>query len=370
MEINYRTSDGELKDYLPYLNKFLKIEMNQPLTGHQEIAEAILDLIIGSRNIRQGKAPMIEVQSNIIKLVKACMDINKPIPILVGSGPKKTSDDASIDIAELSVLAILNCLNNEVKKYFKPGLDIQIRLDDMTGLWLESISAEASMIRYMEDFKKLLNILGYDGINLFRESDYIDKARFQDTAHKYTQEFQRYLLETDQMDEKDYQNAKSYQDLVDMGWYGIIPKEMRDYLYSKYTKLYPEFDKSEQIEMVARYLGATLARIHTNCNGMDPTMYKSKIKPMEIAFARPTPGIPDSIQQARVYYRSVTMKNTKKNMPFWRAKGVLKVDRNGKVRYSLVGWSQEESQDIIPGWYLLSNDNEMVKVNAGVIIED
>lgn len=70
IEINYRTLDEELKNYLPFLNKFLKIEMNQPLTGHQEIAEAILDILIGSRNIRQGKAPMIEIQANIITLVK------------------------------------------------------------------------------------------------------------------------------------------------------------------------------------------------------------------------------------------------------------------------------------------------------------
>ena len=298
------------------------------------------------------------------------MGANVPIPILIGSGPKKTNDDASIDIAELSVLTILKCLNDEIKKHFEPGLDIQIRMEDLTGLWLESENTEGAMIRYMTDFQKLLNILGYEGISIFKESELTTKKQFFIKADTYSNIFEQYLLDTNESEEKDYASHASFIAVKELGWTGIVPLEMRQYLFNKYEKLIPGITKEASIEIVARYLGATLARIHTKSAGKQSELYKSGFSPMEIAFARPTPGIPDNIQQARVYYRTVTMKNTKKNMPFWRAKGVLKIDRNGRVRYSLIGWSQEESESVIPGWYILSKDKETVKVSAGVIMED
>jgi hypothetical protein len=367
--LNYETSNPELQDYIPYLNKFMKIEMNQQLTNKQEIAEVLLSIIIGSRNIRQGKAPTIEVQANIIKLIKQCMETGKPIPVLVGSGPKKTDNNSSIDIAELSVLNILECVNNEVKKFHKPGLDIQIRLEDLTGIWLEGDKAVNSMDRYMKDFQKLLRILGYENIKTFRESQLTSLKDFTESSKMYSELFEEYLTETHELDESEYTSTDSYKKLTETGWKGIVPFVMREYLYNKYYKLIPGINKKGMIEVASKYLGSTLARNKLNATGKSAGMYESGFKPMEIAFATPTPGIPEDMHGARVYYRTVTLKNSKKHIPYWRAKGILKINKMGDVRYSLTGWGEDLNQ-IIPGYYDISNGLEDLRISADTIIED
>ena len=57
-------------------------------------------------------------------------------------------------------------------------------------------------------------------------------------------------------------------------------------------------------------------------------------------------------------------------LPFWRARGILKVNKHGDVRYSLVNWNTEEHSDIINGQYLLERNGYKVLLNAGTVIED
>jgi hypothetical protein len=46
----------------------------------------------------------------MLGLISECLFSERPIPILVPSGPKKPIVGRGVDVAELSVLKVLNCL--------------------------------------------------------------------------------------------------------------------------------------------------------------------------------------------------------------------------------------------------------------------
>ena len=142
---------------------------------------------------------------------------------------------------------------------------------------------------------------------------------------------------------------------------------MRNYLFDKYKKLYPGIPHEKEMLMVSSYLAATLARNITKSTGKEEGRFLMKGQPLEMAFARPTPGIPEGMHSTRVYYRTIPLSNSKKDMPFWRTHGILKVNSKGDGRYSLTTF---DDPNLIKGHIVLSDEIYSVTISADAIIED
>lgn len=325
--------------------------------------DAIMNTLMGSRNIRLGPKPEIESQYFMRKLINNTMENEAPISILVPMGPKKSSNTAGIDLTELSMLNILNCLNNAIKEHYEPGLLITFRIEDLTGHVLEPDQIQ-TMENYMDQFQDLIYVLGYNQfMNPVRESDVIEKREFIKFAADYEKLFQIYLDVSNGLPESIWETSEEYQMLIDTGWSGLIPLEIRGMYMTKYEKLYPENTKEENITLMAKYFAAALARKKLDINKLILRERGS----LEIAFMPPVPGYTHPI---RFHYRSVDLKNTKRALPFWRAKGFLKIAESGKIRISNTTWKEAETMEFYEGQLVFERDGRVAIVQCDYILTD
>ena len=167
------------------------------------ILEGVMTELIGSRQFRLAGRPSPENEVAMRELVRKCIATSHPIPILVVSGPKKSISQESIDVAELSALKILACLNKRIKKHFFPGIVIRLRLEDITGLYLEegTNGLQESMDRYTGDLEKIIRILDYNFIQPIRESMLVSENDFRQSADAIFSLLHDYLLASEAVDQ-------------------------------------------------------------------------------------------------------------------------------------------------------------------------
>lgn len=378
MKIVFNSLDGFTTEYTRLIEQFTKFEMKIEINTNEEKTLYLTNLFINTRNVRQGPRPTIEQQAVIIQTIRYYIHENESIPVLIPSGPKKTKDGESVDLAELSVIKILKCLNDAAKKVYAPGFSFHIRLEDWTGKYLEGENALFSMNKYIEDFQTLNRLIGDPAISFFTESKLTPWSNFEEVANKMSAHIQDYLIESQNIPEEERATLDSFSILAGLGWKGIIPQPMREYLINKYAKLYPEYKNTPDFytKMMAKYLGATFAGHILKVR----TPWSNNHKHLEIGFALPTPGIPENMQSTRVYYRSITLNNSKHNIPYWRAKGILKINENDDIRISLLSWNDlPSSNNISKGELVFTEDivyktavteNPLtVRVKADIIFE-
>ncbi len=330
----------------------------------EPILEGVMKEMIGSRQVRSVGAPTLESQVAMREVVRACIKAGHPIPILVVSGPKKTETSASIDLAELSALKVLACLNKRVKAYFPQGIMVKLRLEDITGYYLEEgvVGLHKSIDRYIGDLSALIRILGYDFITPVCERELMMESQFRKTAGDIFPLIMSYLTDSEAIDESKWEELDSWKKLSAVGWQSTIPSEMRYYYHTRYQHLFPEYGVNARLAVTAKYFAGTLARYKLNATGVDPSWPGY----FQINFATPVPGIPNTLTKTRLYYRTVPFNESKRHIPFWRAKGVLKI--NGSIRTSLLCWN--EPFDCTPFAINFSNANETVTVQSDYLIED
>ena len=151
--------------------------------------------------------------------------------------------------------------------------------------------------------------------------------------------------------------------LQGLGWSGTIPPEMREYYHHRYSTLFPNMTELERLEAIARYFASTLARRRLNATADNPE-WNGKF--IQINFAPPTAGDDMKRTATRLFYRTVPMSHTKKHLPFWRAKGYLKL--NGQARISLATW--HEPLELTPFEVELSRGTDTVTIRADYMIEE
>jgi len=344
--------------------RFVQVEFPEatPVGGEAQL-EAIMNEMIGSRQIRQAGRPNPESEVAMRAIVRKCIEQDKPIPVLVVSGPKKPVVGASIDIAEISAMRMLSCLNKRVQQIHAPGVEFRIRLEDITGYYLEGHinGVRNSIEQYITDLTKLLRIFEWDFIKPVRESTLMTEEQFSEKSDSIAGPILEYLYDLEHSDQTQWEQLKSFMKLRDIGWQGTIPPEMRAHYHARYIHLFPESDEDARLKVMSRYFGSTLARYQLGATAVDPS-WESAFK---INFAAPIPGIPKSLTSTVLYYRTVLYSQSKRHMPYWRTKGVLKL--NGKTRISLVPWLNNE--DIHPFSLMLHNDTDHVTVQSDYILQ-
>lgn len=342
---------------------FLRQEYPEANEGREEpVLEGVMSEMIGSRQVRLAGVPSPESLVAMRDVVRSCIRSGHPIPCLVVSGPKKTKVNEGVDLAELSAMKMLACLNKRVMKHFSPGIVVRVRLEDTTGLYLEEgvEGLTESMERYINGFTVLASVLGYEFIIPVREHTLMTIEQLRQAADKIFPLLMAYLKDSQAIEEEQWPSLESWQKLQATGWQGLIPREMREYYHARYSHLFPEFGADERLVVTAKYLAGTLARYQLKALGNDPSLPGF----FQINFAPPVPGIPKSLVSTRLYYRTVPLNQTKRHIPFWRAKGVLKL--NGKARISLLSWN--EPFDCFPFAVSFSNGTDSVSVQSDYVL--
>jgi len=357
LELKYQTEHPE---YRTLIEQFISESNPEFHSNDESRVEAIMKILIASRNLRLGPAPSIESQYKMREVIRHYMAIGEAIPVLIPSGPKKTKEGESIDVIELNVLNVLNCLNRAVKEHWEPGLHIIFRMENMTGEFLEPDYVE-EMDLYIHDFEVLIIILEYKFIHIYRESEHINAPQFIDVAGRYTELFKAYVLESNGLPENEWKDLASYHTLTGTGWKGLIPAEQREMYMAKYEKLYPDLSHLDKTNLMCKYFAAALARKVLDMSGFLAEDH------LEFAFMPPIPGY---VYPTRFYYRAIDLKNSKRSIPFWRAKGFLKIHEDNTIRISSVTWREAAEMDFHKGKLLVTRNHLQIEVTCDYILCD
>lgn len=292
----------------PEIEEFLRREFPQTAAKAASAMEAVVDAIIGSRQVRLGALPNPESLVAIREVVRNYIAENRPIPIMVPAGPKKPMGDASVDMAELSALRILAQLQANVSQHYAPGLDMRLRLEDFTGFYLEGEGIRPTVDRYTSDFEALISVLGYSGfITPVRERALVGWEEFRAKVAEINALMLPYLAGTD--------GTEGSMDGWALGSMMRIPvaKAQREFLLGRYAKIYPGADGEFVLRAMASYLSCAVGRRHLKASGADPSWDRGRI---DIYFAPPVPGTPHELVSTRVYYRTVPLAHSKQHIPF------------------------------------------------------
>lgn len=330
--------------------------------GSDDPCTGVLASILGSGKNRYGPLPSPECQRAMLDLIVDCMSEGRPIPILVPSGPKKPTIGRGVDVAELSVLKVLNCLRVRVERFHVPGIEVVVRLEDVTGWFLEDdvVGARESMDLYMSGFEALVEVLELGFIRPVRESVLMGESEFREESTRLSAFVLDYVRDTDSLGLDGYESLASYRALTEQGWQGCIPLEQREFYHGTYAKLFPWMDQDGRNVLMSRYLASTLARYKMRGTGGD---HWGKF--IQLNFAPPVPGIPKGLVSRRVHYRTVPTDMSARHIPFWRARGC--VDLSPTPRVVLRSWLEDVGQ-VVPSTLLLSEGDRQVSVAADVLI--
>lgn len=267
--------------------------------------EAISSIIIGSKQRRMGPIPAPEVQVAIRDIIRQS---GKEIHFFIPWGSRKQAVGQTVDVMEVMALYQLKGLQSELKEQ---GITshFHFRIEDMTDYWLFQNRECKEVHQYAEDFRKLVyGILGPNNSPLL-ESQLVDKPQYFRTAETNMAVFQRFLLQTRDLDS-----------IRAIGWKGDIPQEQVDHYIGAYKGFWD--DKPEKFYLIelARYFASSLTRVH-----LDATAFP-KVPFINLAFHKAVPGSPMSPN--RLFLRSLPQRCTNTNRSPWLAKGyfVIKED--------------------------------------------
>lgn len=279
------------------------------VTNNEQKLEGVVKELIATQNIRFGPAPNPESHVAIRSVVRKAIEKNFPIPILIPWGSKKADNKISVDIAEIMALKMLSCLNQRISQIYPAGININIRVEDLSGYYIFSDEGDAAITSsqmYVNDFVKLINILGLTTFIIpVKETILCSKDNFNIKSDEFTELILAYLITSDKIGVEN--SIATFAALEKVGWRGLIPIEQRQYYYNRYQKLYGCDQNAARIKL-AKYLASCLARRQLLMRGDDPEWHNEFL---EITFCPPIPGVPDSLISKRLYYRTIHAKYTR-----------------------------------------------------------
>lgn len=331
--------------------------------GDESQLNAVMAELIGSSQTRNGPRPNPESEVAMREVVRRCITAGSPIPMLVPSGPKKPVQGMSVDIAELAALRTLACLQTRVSRHYPPGLEIVFRMEDVTGWVLEGHEARTrdSIENYLADFEKLVRILDYGNfIFPIRESALVTEEAMRAAIEQIEPTISAYVRDTDVNGLEGYEKLESWQQLKALGWSGRIPVEQRQFYHCRYQRLFPKMTAEERTDLMVRYLANTLARYQLKATGAKPDWEGN----FQLSFAAPVPGNPPNLTSTRIYYRTLPLHLAKHHLPFWRARGFLKL--NGDAKFSLATWG--DKLDLTECAVVFQNEMESVTIRTDYLL--
>lgn len=295
--------------------------------GHK--VDLVVNLLFATKNIRYGPKPTVEGQYRIKQIVKQAVSLNKPVPVLVPWGSIKADFSSGLDIAEVRALLTLSELDKRVRQYYPPGLDINIRIEDLSGVNLFQLEEGFSRFnswQYCDSLEVLINMMG--NLNAKRESNMPSKDDFGMRSTLNTQAILTYLKESKDLIKTnpiECVNLTSYKNLKANGWKGIISHEQRDHYFQCYRSLYQNQSEEFMYKRLALYFGGSLARFQLGMTGANSEWGSNYV---QIVFVPPVKGAPEGYNDNYLYYRTIPMNQCRTHQAPWRAKGYFIIEED------------------------------------------
>jgi len=362
-ERNMKINLPEGDPYSPLLENFFFQQFPvASLTKTETVLDAVVNELIGTGQYRHGPRPNPESLVAIREVARWHISKDQPIPLLIPFGGMKTDRFNSVDIAELATLKTLNCVNRGVMQYYPPGLQANIRIEDVGAKYLfREMSADYSIDVYSEDFAKLIRIVSGDWVKPVKESDMFTYSEYADTSDSLVPDFREYVLQTDLYGFSDERQAEFEQRT---GWRGEIPIPQRDYYRGRYARLYPGQTADYYTNLLAEYFAGALARYTLGARGDDPN-WSGKF--LDLRFVPNVPGAPAALVSRVLSYRAIPQKYTRDHVTPWRGKGYLRVHGNTATP-AITSWKDERVYN--PYKVIFSNENASVSVQADYVVMD
>jgi hypothetical protein len=325
--------------------------------------ELIAAMIIGTKDYRYGPMPPLENQVNIRAIIRNCINLNIPIPILVPFGGRKLNESDYIDVAELSAIKQLIFLHDAVKEVYPVGVHISIRVEDINAIYLYGKQSTRDSMYYSNSFTTLVNIFCIDkNIVTYQESEYVSIEKYETVASTYEELLFStiYQLENDTV----LEDIEDFKQLNQLGWKGTIPKEQREYYIGRYRNLYNMNDE-DAYRALARYFAGSKARYDLNIRGSEHFHHNKFI---QLNFAHPVPNAPIGIFDTTVYWRTIPAFEGRTHIAAWRAKGYLIINEELQTTTVKIS-SYHDLPPLETCKLVISNEIESVVLNVPYIIE-
>lgn len=309
--------------------KIFNTELDTPVIPHTNLAETLLDILMGTRQIREGSKPNLEYQYRVLQIIKRSIEENHRLSVVIPAGPKKPGLNGNyIDLAEFWFIKILGSLGEKITAIYPYGIRFNIILEDATMELFEPEIPIGLTIDYRNKLISLAYTLGYqDYIAIIAESDLTHPDDLLRTGREILPAIEDYI---EHMLEP-FPNLESAKiDLGHMhhlGWQGGISIETLNWYLDNFKKNYPEKSRHEIIEAISLYLATSYARYKLNVRRLTN-------HDIIAANAKKVPGV-EFKGYDRIFYRTAPLEKTKSNIPFWRARGVIKIE-DGEYKTKLI----------------------------------
>jgi hypothetical protein len=342
-----------------HLNAPFLISLKTPVPPAGDVTVLVTLAILGSSKVRLGPMPEPSSLAAINAIVAKAIDEERPIPLLMPWGSKKP-DNGTVDVAELGAFKTLSALQERVKLHYAPGIELRMRIEDLSGDYLFKEEGEAALngsALYLREFRKLLFVLGLPFVTPLYETLMMDPHVYNALVDELRPVFMRYIRDIKAFGIVDDPSLESYRQLSSLGWKGFIPSEQRNFYTSRYMLADPSMTDEAADWKLSGYLASILGRIRLRGYGSED-WGKDFIN---LSFAPPVPGTPPAFAERRVYYRTLPEQMSRTHIPPWRARGYLRVERD-RVLTKIASW--HEDLDLQPETVTLSRDFETVTVRA------
>lgn len=308
----------------------------QEISPFKDILGQVVNEIIGTKRVRNGCRPTPEVEVSLRNVVRSAIEEGRPVPILVPFGSSKQGPHGC-DLAEAMALLQLKHLEQKVQHFYKPGIEIRIRLEDATDevlfdtMWVSSKTGP-----YCSAFTTLSGII-LPRAKVILESDMVDYyngdlERIQGIIH-------RALVDNDD------------SMLEHIGWLNGFPTEQISYYRDVYKRYYPSLSEEAQLCLMARYFSCAVVRKMQDGTG-------ATRESIILYFGNPVPGLE---QMNRVFYKTNIDQHTHRAP--WLGKGYI--DNNHGIPY-VSGWDGD-GEYYEPGHVVVSDDYMAVQLEADYV---
>lgn len=299
-----------------------------------QILEGVSAAIFATNRIRYGAMPPPESQVAIREVIRHYIERGEPIPFLSPWGSEKPNG-TGIDIAELCAIKTLMCLNARVSEFYKPGIFVNVRVEDVEAPHLfydrmQQARDEAKL--YTDGLVNLVSALGLSFIRITPNSTLVDEGTFNSLADSIVPAVERHL--------EDVSDMRKFRELHMEGWDKPVAQETVEFYMGGYQRLYPDRSVEVHRHILARYLSGALARFKLGITG---ALKEWNGKFLEVYFGKTPPGLAASRYARRLHYRTVPSCFTEQHNAPWRSKGYLAIDNNGKATPKLSTFKEQRN---------------------------
>lgn len=353
--ITPETGGDEVDPYLQSIVNMAEMEFPGAKTKDRcAVFEAVSEELVGTKQHRFGPTPSPESLVAIREVVLQAINAGKPIPILIPWGGSKQGP-WDLDIAEVMALKQVKCLIERVRHHYEPGVDVRIRLEDLTDnvMFADVPGWSAKTKRYTDTFSNLHDMLMPSQSMVMLESRLVDPK-----THANLVEFNgAHILKVLDLPEDQRESAIKHQ-IPD--WSGSLPDEQLDFYRRAYIKFYPDETNEQRDARLATYFGSAIARFMLGSTGAAP--YWGKY--ITLAFT----GIPWSKAGRRIYYRSIPERYTNQHRAPWIGKGYVRI--NGRTATPAIAGFNGDGLNFVPARLRFVSDFANITVDADYVVED